>query len=75
MTKDEIIHLAEKRAACEQTMRVLGMQNSYGLTASEQVAASARYRIARDAYLVAEKTYADAVNGMSSDELSEVLRA
>ena len=75
MTKDEILQLAEKRASCEYTMRLLGMQNAYVQTASEAVAASARYRLAHDAYLVAEKAYADAVNGLSSDELSEILRA
>lgn len=65
MTIDQ---LNERRAMAAMHMKALGIQNA-PIDAEGQLKAAARYRLAYDAWFVAEKEYQDAVNALSAEEL------
>lgn len=71
MDKEYIIGLGKKRAQAAIAVEALGMQNAYGKTVEEDLAARARYRLAQDALAKAEADYRDAIKYLSADELAE----
>lgn len=68
----DIVRLAAESAKAAEYYQRLQMQNTYGQTPEERAAASARYRIAQDAWMTAERAYRDAIAGLSADELSKL---
>lgn len=66
---NKIKELAETRARAAQYVQGLGAMNAYGRTPEEEIAASARYRLAQDAWMKAETDYREAIAGLSADEL------
>lgn len=72
MDKEYIIELSKKRAQAAATVRALGMQNAYGLTPEQSIAASAKHQLARDAFLKAESDYQNAIKNLTTDELIEL---
>lgn len=69
-----ITELAEARSRAAKHMNSLGATNAAGRTSEEQVAASARYRMATDAYLKASRDYDAAISNLSADELLKLSR-
>lgn len=63
-----IQELNEKRAATALVVQSLGMMN-VSTDYAERLKQDARYRLARDANMLAERDYSDALAAMSSDEL------
>lgn len=63
-----IRELAERRAAAQLHFNALGMANS-PTDVEGQLMASARYRLAWDAYQAAERDYNAAINKLSTDQL------
>lgn len=70
-----IKELAETRAKAAQYVQNLGMMNTYGRTPDEEIAASAQYRLAQDAWMKAEADYRDAIAGLSAEELMSLAAA
>lgn len=68
----DIVELARNRAAAAEVVRALGQVNAYGRTPEEQVAASARYRLAADALMKANQEYEDGIASMSADDLRKL---
>jgi hypothetical protein len=64
-----ILELAEARAKAAQYVEGLRVMNVAGLTPEEQVASSARYRLAHDALMRAERDYGEAISALSTEEL------
>lgn len=67
----DIMELAKKRAEAQNYLTALGVMNS-AVGYEDQVKADAKYRLAFDAFIAADRAYYDAVNGLSSDKLSEI---
>lgn len=72
MDKEHIIGLGKKRAQAAIAVEALGMQNGYGMTVEEDLAARARYRLAQDALAKADADYRAAIKSLSADELAEL---
>ena len=68
----DIVKLAAESAKAAEYYRLLGVQDTYGQSPEERAAASARYRMAQDAWTKAERAYQDAIAGLSADELSKL---
>lgn len=68
------IDAAKRLSEAEGHVVNLGATNSYGLTAEERVASSARYRLALEALELARRDYREAISSMTQDELMELTR-
>lgn len=60
-TKDDLIKLA--RIVAQKQMLLLGLStaNTYGLTHEQRIEQSARYKVAMDEFLIAERIYNEAL--------------
>ena len=68
----DIMELARRRAETRAYYEGLGRMNVAGLTIEEQIASAARYRLASDAYLAADREYRAAIDGLSAEKLAEL---
>lgn len=73
MDYEHIKQLAEKRAAASEYVLALGMMNA-GNTLEERIARDAQYRLAQDALAKAESEYRNAMDKLSADDLTELVR-
>jgi len=68
------IEAAKRLSEAERHVVYLGATNSFGLTAEERVASSAKYRLALEALELARRDYREAIKSMTPDELMELTR-
>lgn len=72
MTREQVEELAKARAEKLQTMTAMQILNVYGKSPSELVDIDARYQMAKDEFVAAEKAYR---NGMTEYLLATAARS
>ena len=69
----DIYELNRRRAEALVLVQALGLANT-PFTLEGRVKADAQYRLAQDAWLAAEREYRRAIDGLSAEELRELVK-